>query len=85
MIGVLMPKKLRLAQSFKVTRNAVLIDDEELPFYIAAEGPRTEPLGDGALTILWVPVIVNAICPAPGSPEDAAPVLVSDAGESTEE
>lgn len=75
-IGVLMPTKLRLAKSFKLTRNAVLIDDEELPFHIAAEGPRIEPL-DVNMTILWLPVLVDMPCPQLGAPDDASPATVS--------
>ncbi|MCZ9884620.1 hypothetical protein [Arthrobacter sp. B2a2-09] len=38
----------------------VSLDGEELPYFYAEQGPRTEELGEG-LSILWLPVIADGV------------------------
>lgn len=48
------------------------INDQEFPYYVSIDpGPMVQPIRDGHLHILWVPVQIDAPMPYPpsGSPE----------------
>lgn len=55
MIQKILPHAIVDRQELTVT-----LDGEELPYFYAEQGPRSEELGEG-LSILWLPIIVGGV------------------------
>lgn len=50
----------------------VALDGEDLPYFLAEEGPRVEELGEG-LSVLWLPIIVGDVEDIPAPPSRGRP------------
>lgn len=49
----------RLAKAALITPRHVIIDGDEFPYWLSEDGPRIDPPGLHALTVLWLPVVVS--------------------------